>query len=319
MNVEIKTMARILIAGELNADLVMSGLPTLPILGRELVGDDFQIVMGSSSAITAARLSQLGADVDFVGIVGNDNLGEFVMAELSNFGVGTSHITSVTERTGVTIALTYAEDRALLTFPGTIATYAGDPITSTLLANYAHIHVGSFFLQTALQPNLARIFKLAHENGLTTSLDVGWDPLEQWSKNPYLYPTLEHVDFFIPNQDETAAIMGASKPSADLAKKVGGILMVKRGKDGAIAYNNHGEVASVSSLQVEVIDTTGAGDAFNAGFIDAHVNNGLPLEKSMIFAAACGAQAVMNVGGASNAPHADMIWDMIANADKNKE
>ena len=311
-------MTRILIAGELNADLVMSGLPSLPILGRELVGDDFQIVMGSSSAITGARLARLGAIVDFVGTIGDDDLGKFVVTSLSEFGVNTDHIDLIGERTGVTIALTYAEDRALLTFPGTMTTYTGDNITSNLLANYSHIHVGSFFLQTALQPNLSRIFQSARQHGLTTSLDVGWDPNDQWADNPYLYKTLQHVDFFIPNDDETEAIIGKQKSYATLAERVAGMVIVKRGKQGAVGYNKDGKVAEVSSFKVDVIDTTGAGDAFNAGFIYAHKVKNLNIKQSMTFASACGAQAVTNIGGASNAPDAETIEEIIASSNMNE-
>lgn len=307
-------MVRLLVAGELNADLVMSGLPSLPVLGRELVGDGFQTVMGSSSAITAARLAKLGADIDFVGIIGDDNLGDFVLEAVQDFGVGVAHITQVAESTGVTIALTYRQDRALLTYPGTIETYTGENITAELLAGYAHLHVGSFFLQRALQPNLVKIFQMAHENGLTTSLDVGWDPQEEWSGNPHFYPTLEHVDFFIPNQDEVNALLGENQPPQLLVKQPGGLLIMKRGKDGATAYDANGEVASVMSLSVDVVDTTGAGDAFNAGFIFAHKVKQLPIAEAMQFAAACGAQAVTHVGGASNAPSADVIQSMMDQA-----
>lgn len=300
-------MSRILVTGELNADLVMSGLPSLPILGRELVADDFQTVMGSSSAITAARLAKLGADVDFVGIIGDDNLGEFVLAELSNFGVGVKHISQVKQRTGVTIALTYAQDRALLTFPGTIETYTGDNITAELLAGYSHLHIGSFFLQTALQANLLRIFQLAHDAGLTTSLDVGWDPAEQWSNNPHLYATLAQVDYFLPNQDETHAIIGENGTIQTLTDAIYGSLIVKRGKDGAVAYNKEGEIASAESIAVSVVDTTGAGDAFNAGFIYATCIEQKAIHEALRFACACGAQAVTQVGGATNAPHASEI------------
>jgi len=300
-------MSKILVAGELNADLVMSGLPSLPILGRELISSDFQTVMGSSSAITAARLAKLGADVDFVENIGDDSLGEFVIDALRDYGVGITNISQVADRTGVTIALTYAQDRALLTFPGTIATYSGDNITSNLLAQYSHIHVGSFFLQTALQPNLARIFQLARDKGLTTSLDVGWDPNEDWSTNPHLFPTLQHVDFFIPNQDEVNAIAGKDQRVHDLAKKVRGIIIVKRGKDGARAYNRDGEIASVPSFNVEVVDTTGAGDAFNAGFIYATCIQKQAISDAMRFASACGTQAVTQIGGATNAPSSQDI------------
>lgn len=307
-------MARVLVVGELNVDLVMSGLPSLPILGQELVGDGFQMVMGSSSAITAARLAQLGADVDFVGIVGDDYLGGFVLEELRNFGVGITHIAQVSEPTGVTIALTYNRDRALLTYPGTIETFTGDAITPDLLDGYVHIHVGSFFLQRALQPNLARIFQMAHKQGLTTSLDVGWDPQEDWSDNPHLFSTLAYVDYFIPNQDEVAALLDDHLQPKDLIKQLDGLLIMKCGKNGATSYDSQGEVATVESMQVDVVDTTGAGDAFNAGFIFAYKVEQLLIEDAMRFAAVCGAQAVTQIGGAANAPHADKIRTLIDKA-----
>jgi sugar/nucleoside kinase (ribokinase family) len=300
-------MTRILVAGELNADLVMSGLETLPILGRELIAGGFKQVMGSSSAITAARLARLGASVDFAGIVGEDDLGDFVLRELGAFGVNTGDVRRVQTATGVTIALTYSQDRALLTFPGTIETYAGDDLTAECLHGYDHIHVGSFFLQTALQPHLARIFSEAHTQGLTTSLDVGWDPSEKWSGNPHLVPTLAHVDYFLPNEDEVTALAGGTDSPGIVANWVGGTLIVKQGSKGARAYDKSGDVASAASFAVDVVDTTGAGDAFNAGFIYARCVEGQPIAEAMRFAAACGAQAVTQIGGATNAPNADDI------------
>src|SRR5690606_35618443 len=163
-------MTRILVAGELNVDLVVTGLPSLPVIGRELTCTDFRVVLGSSSAITAARLAALGADVDFIGIVGKDDFGRFVLDELRRFGVGTDLIQQVDIRTGATIALTYSADRALLTFPGTIAAYDGSSITPGMLSNYGHLHVGAFYLQTGLQAALPALFRTARGRSLTTSL-----------------------------------------------------------------------------------------------------------------------------------------------------
>jgi len=300
-------MTRMLVVGELNVDLVVSGLPSLPILGRELTGTDFQLVLGSSSAITAVRLAALGATVDFVGIVGKDDFGQFVLKELGRYGVGTSHIHQVDIRTGVTIALTYSHDRALITYPGTIAAYDGSGITPDVFAQYNHVHVGSFFLQTALQPQLPRLFQMAHEAGLTTSLDVGWDPLEQWGANPHFAPTLAQTDYFFPNESEAAALMGAGGTIENLSAHVGKYLIVKRGAKGASAYDKQGGVVSVPALPVQVVDTTGAGDAFNAGFLYAHRVEGQSLDAALRFAAACGSQAVTQVGGATGAPSANEI------------
>jgi sugar/nucleoside kinase (ribokinase family) len=302
------TTKRILVAGELNVDLVMVGLPTLPVLGRELVGTDFRVALGSSSAITAARLAALGAEVDFAGIVGADDFGRFVLQELQRFGVNTEFVEQVEISTGVTIALTYSRDRALLTYPGTIAAYDGRELTAERLAPYAHLHVGAFYLQTGLQPTLPALFQLAHDIGLTTSLDVGWDPDEQWSANPHLAPTLQHTDYFLPNDDEAAALAPTVE---ELAALVHGLLIVKRGSQGAAAYNRTQQIATVPTIPVEVVDTTGAGDAFNAGFLYARCVKGRDLESAMQFAAACGAQAVTQVGGATGAPSAAMIESLL--------
>jgi sugar/nucleoside kinase (ribokinase family) len=304
-------MTRILVAGELNVDLVVSGLPSLPIIGRELTCTDFRVVLGSSSAITAARLAALGADVDFVGIVGKDDFGRFVLGELRRFGVGTDLIEQVDRATGVTIALTYSADRALLTYPGTIAAYDGSNIAPEILSNYDHLHVGAFYLQTGLQPMLPSLFRSARERGMTTSLDVGWDPEEQWGSNPWLAPVLAHTDFFFPNESEAAALTGDDERIESLVSQVAGVLIVKQGAQGATAYDKQGETMSVPALRVEVIDTTGAGDAFNAGFIYAHRVDGKSVHEAMRFAAACGAQAVTQVGGATGAPSAAVIQQII--------
>lgn len=303
-------MGRILVAGELNADLIMSGLPSLPVLGQELIGTRFQIALGSSSAITAARLAALGAQVDFVGQVGEDDLGRFVLRELGRFGVGTRLVQVRPDAsTDVTIALTYERDRALLTFPGLMTAFDGKAITSERLAGYAHLHVGSFFLQTALQPELPRLFQRAHSEGVTTSLDTGWDPQEQWMKNVYLAPTLAETDYFFPNETEATTLSGGTWNPLGLAERVGGTLVVKRGDEGALAVPAHDKqnIIRVAAFPVEVVDTTGAGDAFNAGFLYATIVNRAPLLHALRFAAACGAQAVTQLGGATNAPTAKAV------------
>jgi sugar/nucleoside kinase (ribokinase family) len=303
-------MHRILVAGELNADLIMSGLPSLPVLGQEIIGTGFQIAMGSSSAITAARLAALGAPVDFVGQVGSDDLGQFVLRELGGFGVGTQLVRILPDTgTDVTIELTYEQDRAFLTYPGLMSTFDGAAITPALLAGYDHLHVGSFFLQTGLQPVLPRLFRIAHETGLTTSLDPGWDPREQWMQIIHLAPTLEETDYFLPNEAEAAALGGDMRNFSALANAVGGTLIVKRGANGALAIPAHGdrEPIRVVAVPVEVVDTTGAGDAFNAGFLYAAVVKQAALPDALRFAVACGAQAVTQIGGATNAPSAETI------------
>ena len=296
----------ILVVGELNADLVMTGLPSLPLLGRELVGDGFRMVLGSSSAITAARLARLGTRVDFAGLMGEDDIGRFVQNELADYGVGTHHIHVTRDgSTGVTISLTYQHDRALMTYPGLMAVFDGAALTADVLRGYVHLHVGSFFLQTALQPHLPATFHRAHELGLTTSLDCGWDPAETWLRNPYLLPTLAETDVFLPNEDEAAAL--ADGDPTGLAAQVHGTLVMKQGERGATAYSKDGKRTQAAAVPVNVVDTTGAGDAFDAGFLYATLIERTSLADALAFAAACGSEAILHVGGPTNAPSADGI------------
>ena len=301
---------RILVVGELNADLVMGGLPSLPVLGQELLGTDFRMTLGSSSAITAARLAALGAAVDFVGWVGADTIGRFTLGALASYGVGTQSVHTVPDgATGVTIALTYAHDRALLTYPGVMRDFDGAAVTPALLARYAHVHVGSFALQSGLRTALPRIFRDAHAQGLTTSLDIGWDPSGRWAALPHLRETLAETDYFFPNADEVRALLGGAEDVRTLARWVRGTLVVKRGREGALAVPPQPDRAlvEVPSWPVQVVDTTGAGDAFNAGFLYATVVEGATLEAALRFGVACGAQAVTQLGGATGAPSAEAI------------
>lgn len=303
-------MQRILVVGELNADLIMTGLPTLPILGQELVGTGFQVVMGGSSAITAARMSALGAYVDFVGQLGDDDLGRLVLRELDSFGVETQHVQLLPKaHTDVTIVLTYKHDRALLTCSNLMRAFSGAEVTPAFLANYTHLHVGSFFLQAGLQPELTRLFRWAKEAGLTTSLDTGWDFQGQWMQNPHLRPTLAQTDYFFPNETEATALCGGEWSPPELAEMVGGTLIIKRGANGALAVTANGtcDLIHVAAVPVDVVDTTGAGDAFNAGFLYATVVRHATLLDALHFAVACGAQAVTQVGGTTNAPTAEVI------------
>lgn len=315
-----RRLSRILVAGELNVDLVMTGLPALPVLGRELIATGFQITLGSSSAITAARLAALGAATDFVGRVGGDDLGSFLLRQLQRFGVGTAYIQTLPDaQTDVTIALTYERDRALFTYPALMSTFDGDPITPELLAGYSHLHVGSFFLQTALQPQLPHLFRLAHQQGLTTSLDPGWDPREQWMGNPHLAPTLAETDCFFPNESELKAICGDAWNPRQLAARVRGLLAVKRGAEGALVLCADAEPVTMPAYAVETVDTTGAGDAFNAGFIFSRFVARDDLAGSLRFAVACGAQAVTQVGGATNAPSAESLRQWMSGLEGNSK
>ena len=303
---------RILVIGELNVDLIISGLDTFPALGKEILADVMRTVMGSSSAICAAGLARLGAPVDFVGKVGVDYYGDFIVDELRRLGVGTTQvIRDDVVRTGVTISLAYPQDRALVTYLGCIPHLRLADVKTSILSEYKHLHVGSYFLQKGLRSGLPDLFSFAHRAGLTVSLDTGWDPDKKWGNNDLL-ALLDKVDLFFPNDAEACAIArldDMEQALRELAKRAK-LVVVKRGPEGCMALQD-GQVVHCPSFRVNAVDTTGAGDSFNAGFIFAHVTQGRPLVEAMRFANACGALSTTGYGGTAAQPTVRQVEEML--------
>jgi sugar/nucleoside kinase (ribokinase family) len=257
-----------LVAGDANVDLLVEGVVCLD-LGTERLASDLNLTLGGSSAITAFNLSKLGAHVTFSGVIGRDLFGRFVEEKLASGGLDLTGLRRVTHvKTGVTIWHSLKGTRAGVTYAGTAAMLEANDISEQLLKSARHLHVGAYFLQTRLHAKAPELFALAKSLGLTTSVDCNYDPLEVWDSN--LLAVLRHTDIFLPNQDEALKISGKSNVQAaarelsTLAK----IVVIKQGADGAFVVNNDTEF-TVPAVPAEVVDTTGAGDSFNAGFLAA--------------------------------------------------
>jgi sugar/nucleoside kinase (ribokinase family) len=291
----------ILVAGEINPDLILSGNVT-PEFGQvEQLVDSADLTVGSSSAIFACGAARLGLKVAFVGVCGADIFGRFMLEELSRAGVDVSGvILDPSQPTGLSVILSRpGGDRAILTHLGTINRLRAEQVTGDLLQRSRHLHVASYFLQTALQPGLPDLFRGAHALGLTTSLDTNWDPSGAWSGFEEL---LGQVEVFLPNQNEAQAISGAStvEDALQMLSLKCRTVAIKCGKDGALARQGD-ESARASALPVRVVDTIGAGDSFDAGFLYGWLN-GWSLVKTLSLAAACGSLSTRLAGGTSAQP-----------------
>ena len=301
--------------GELNVDIIARGENIAPEWNREKIIDSCDLVMGSSSAITACVLAAMGADVRFVSVVGDDDFGNFLVRELKRMNVGTEHVQVVSGlRTGCTISLSSSKDRALLTVMGTIGDVEPRHIPQELWQQAAHIHFGSYYLQHQMRPHWASIFELAKSLGISTSFDAGWDPAEDWDSER-LKELLQHATFFLPSEDEILAIQGAADLREAFAKlpALRGTVAVKRGREGSVILQPDGTSVVGTSFAVEPIDTTGAGDSFNAGMIYGHLT-GLRGEALLRFANACGALAVLRIGGAGGAPTLEQVKQFMVDA-----
>jgi sugar/nucleoside kinase (ribokinase family) len=291
---------RILVAGELNADAVFTGVRSFPQPGREVLAEDFSMELGSSSAICAAGLARLGNAVSFITKVGPDLMGRFCLDQLQRLGIDASPaIVDAALKTGVTVAIS-ATDRALLTYCGAISELSAGDVPLELLQSCRHLHVSSYFLQRGLRPGMAELFATARRLGLTTSLDPGYDPAERWSVD--IVELLANVDVFLPNEVELAALTGSTNLEEGLRALDNGhtLTVVKLGKNGCAALQP-GVLLEVPAISVIPVDTTGAGDSFNAGFLHAWLH-GLPLNDCLCCGVICGGLSTQAPGGIAGQP-----------------
>jgi sugar/nucleoside kinase (ribokinase family) len=207
-----------------------------------------------------------------------------------------------TAATGLSVILARSGDRAIFTFPGTTAALTSELVPGTLLQQARHVHAASFFLQTALGPELGRIFNDAHAAGATTSLDPNWDPVEVWEGG--LAEALAVTDVFLPNAEEAQRIAGLADPvsAAGALARTADLVAVKLGAEGALAAATDAEVIRMSPrFDVVPVDTVGAGDSFDAGLL-AGVLRGESIERALAIGCACGALSTRAAGGTAAQP-----------------
>jgi sugar/nucleoside kinase (ribokinase family) len=292
-----RSVYRVLAVGDVNADLILTGLSTLPQSEQEVLATDFEVVIGGQTGTIARTLSKLGVNVTFVGKVGEDTYGRKAIEQLKQDGVNPSGIiVDPGVKTGITVVLSTGSERTFVTFLGSIGELRRSDIDSKLLPGVNHIHVGSYYLQKNLRPELTELFREAKETNLTTSLDPGWDPANEWSND--LFDVLSLVDVFLPNEAEALAISQTGTPEEAL--RVLGehaqAVVIKTGAKGCVARNKY-KTSHCPAFDVPIVDVTSAGDIFNAGFIYAFLQ-GWNLDKAAQFATACGAIAVTKAGSA---------------------
>jgi sugar/nucleoside kinase (ribokinase family) len=299
----IGAMFDILVAGEINPDLILTG-DVNPAFGQvEKLVDVASLTIGSSSAIFACGAARLGLKVAFLGVCGDDLFGRFMLEQMHARGVDVSHvIVRAGGQTGLSVILNRGADRAILTHPGLIAALRASDIPDSLLRMARHLHVASYFLQTNLQPDLPTLFRRARALGLTTSLDTNYDPSELWSGFEQL---LSVTTIFLPNEKEALSLSQQSNinlAAEELGARVD-TLAIKLGAEGALGVCQ-GEKIRVASIPVQVVDTVGAGDSFDAGFLYGYLQR-WTLENSLRLACVCGGLSTQRAGGTDGQPSLD--------------
>ncbi len=288
-----------IVVGELNVDLILNSIDSFPEMGKEKIAKNMTLTLGSSSAIFASNLSALGANVAFVGKIGDDAFGTLVKESLQRKKVNTDFIIISNKlNTGATIVLNYSEDRAMVTYPGAMEDLTIKDIKEEVIRSAKHLHFSSYFLQPGMQSGLPELFKIAKENGLTTSLDIQWDPEEKWNFN--YREVLPLVDVFLPNEQEALLLTNESilENAINELTSFGRFVVVKLGSKGSITATGKKSVFRQSYYNNNVVDAIGAGDSFNAGFILKYIR-GCEIDECQDFGNLTGAINTTAAGGSS--------------------
>jgi sugar/nucleoside kinase (ribokinase family) len=285
------------IAGELNLDLILYGLPEQLEPERELLADRMMLTLGSSSAIVAHNLSALGSRVGFQSRIGDDSLGRISLEQLQESGVDVSNVRVVRSAitTGLTVILHHEQWRNILTYVGTIAELTWDDLDLQYLADSRHFHFSSYYLQKSLRPRAAELFRYLKSKGLTISLDTNDDPEDRWEGG--LHELLPHVDVFLPNEREACKAAGTEKleDAIDRLSEMVPLLVVKLGRKGALARKGS-ERFTAEAREIVPVDSVGAGDSFDAGFLHEYVR-GSDLAKCLASGNRAGALSTTRPGG----------------------
>jgi ribokinase len=279
------------VIGDINLDVISLPLKKYPEKDKQIILPKFIIQLGGSSAIFASVCSNLGLKTKFISRLGFDFISEFLIREIQRLGVNSRIKRIEGEEAGITISLTFKDmKRAMITFRGSNANFSKKDFDLEEIEGEI-LHVGGFNLLDKLRKDVHEIFSHVRKKGMKTSLDPNWDP-KGWTKQRLaeLVEILEITDFFFPDYEEGKAITKSKEPRKiveELLNLGPKIVALKCGKKGCYVGDKTG-IIYAKGFKVKAIQTTGAGDAFDAGFIKAFLS-GLSLKECAKFANATGA------------------------------
>lgn len=298
---------KVLVIGDVNIDIIINGLKNMPEMGQETFVDNIFVRTGGGAANTAAGLAKLDCDVSLYGTIGNDQLGTFIKKNLTSVGVDLSLLRiHETLPTGISVSISNDSDRMFITGMGATPEITPASLDEETLSQFSHIHLSVWNPRLSLKQYRATAEK-AHKLGCTVSLDVGWTD-ENWNQDE-IFALLKETDVFFPNFREAKCLCWPTATEDQmgqyLLEYVKDVVVITKGSEGAVAF--HGRDKYSDKYVTNAIDSVGAGDAFNAGFISAYVHK-LPLKICLSYGCAVGSASVCKVGGGS----IPISWEFLA-------
>ena len=308
--------AGVSVIGELFVDEIFSEFGTYPKLGEEVFARKFRREVGGGAAITACSLAKLGVQVRVFGTVGKTD-GKWVVDRLAAFGVDCSGIEFVpNEQTGLTVSASTREDRAFFThygannhLPGLRQRLQG----SKALTGSKHVHFACAPESELDSP----LFAALTRKPCTISIDV--QSHVSWLTRPESVNILKQCDIFFPNEREGCWVASALESHDVLVrlrdKGIKGVGLKLGAKGAALLWK--GKQYLADAYPVETVDTTGAGDCFDAGFIFALLRGNTP-ERCLRVANLCGALSTRALGGIEGSPTLDELTECEAELEETK-
>lgn len=301
------------LVADLCIDLLFTG-KVKPVYGQvEQLVDNYHVELGGSAGIFASQFTKLGGRPALLGAYGKDAFGDLLVRRLRDLNIDDQFlIASENDPTAVGLGLGYFDDRAMLTFKGTLDYISPSHIESSGILNVAsHIHINSFFLLESLKDYWVSTIPKLKKSGKTISLDTNWAPEEDWETTHALFP---YIDIFLPNDQEAKRICNRDDvdEAGKMLSEICPLVVVKRGADGASVYQ-HGSISHFPVPEeirhgLVIQDTTGAGDNFSAGFIFNWLK-GESLERCMNLGLRCGTASLKEIGGINGQfVHDNNLW-----------
>ncbi|MHB1274278.1 MAG: carbohydrate kinase family protein [Candidatus Humimicrobiaceae bacterium] len=301
-----------LVIGDLNVDLIVADINGPLEKGSEVTARNHFLDIGGSGGVFAAVLSELGIKTYIISKISNDFFGNYLIQRLKSHGAGIDKILIEKNRdTGVTISLSYAEDKIQISSVEMVKKFNFSDIIFEGLGDIKHVHFSSFYMMDGMQDDYIKIISSIKKRygDITFSMDTNDDPSDGWDYE--IYNILPHIDIFLINKKEALRITKKDNIDDALEKlsKIVKTVVIKLGIKGYVAKDN-GNIYKGGSLKADFKDSTGAGDNFDAGFIYGFLNNMGP-EKSLHIGNICGSKSVEYLGGAGTKEKFNKINSLI--------
>ncbi|MCR5585217.1 MAG: carbohydrate kinase family protein [Lachnospiraceae bacterium] len=299
-------MKKILVYGDANLDIFISGKREIPAAGTEEYVSDMPYAVGGGAALVVMGLGKLECNAAYCGTLSGDMMGKMIASSMEELGIDLSKATvDNTVRSGISLSFTDERDRSFISYAGSIAKNDVDMLKTIDYSDVGHVHITGY--NAGKRDKYLNILKFIKEKGnITTSYDVAFDETGLW--DPKLTELMPFVDVFFMNEVEAAGYSGGKGPeeAADYFADFGHTIVIKAGKKGSFLKKKGEELLCEKTVPVKAVDTTGAGDSFNAGFLWAFTN-GLDSRTALRCGNFCGGRCVTAKGGNTAFPRLEEL------------